>query len=160
MRKTKTQGPTARVWKMLWGWGKKYYISYALMKAFQTVVPFFNLWISAEIVTALYEGRGQKSVWTLVTVALLGNLIARVLSSVFSYFVGKEELVASSNEKEAFLGKAFSLDYDKLANPEIRTLRRKITTNSWVNYYGSRRAKETIKGLIEVSFNLLFSALS
>lgn len=159
MRKIKTQGPTARVWKMLWGWGKKYYISYALMKAFQTVIPFFNLWISAEIITALYEGREQKSIWTLVIIALAGNLIARALSSLFSYFVSKEERVAFSNEKEAFNDKALSLDYDKLENPETRMLRRKIKTNSWINNYGSRNAMETIKVLIEIVFNILFSAM-
>ena len=150
-------GPTRRVFGMFWGFGKKYFIAFALKQLFGTVTPYFNLWMSAEIVTALYEGREAPAVWNLVTITLIGNLLIRIFSAIFSHFVGIEEKRMYMREKSAFNSKVLSLDYDKLENPDIRALRRKIVTNAWINEYGPKNMINTIGRLYCVLLDLTFS---
>ena len=155
----KKKGPTARTLHMFWNWGRGYFFSFTLMKAFQTVIPFFNIWMSAEIVTALHERREQSEVILLIIITLSGNLLARVMSAFFNYFVGKEQRLMENREKHAFNEKVLSMDYDKLENPELRTLRRKIVTNAYINGYGPKNMLENVKNLIDVCLTLAFSLI-
>lgn len=155
----KKKGPTARVFSMFWGYGKGYFISFTLQNAFDKIIPFFDLWISAAIITALYEGSKQSEVSKLIIIALAGNLLARILSAIFQYFVNTQKRVMENNEKRAFNDKVLSLDYDKLENPELRTLRRKIETNSYINSYGPKNMIFTIEEIIRCVLKVLYSTI-
>lgn len=153
------KGPTARTFKMFWGFGKKYFISYTFMQAFEKFVPFFNLWISAEIITALYQGKEKKEVGILIVITLAGNLLIRALTALFQYFVNAQRRIMEDNEKKAFQDKVLSLDYDKMESSKIRDLRHKIITNAYINMYGPKCMIVYIERIIGYSMNLLYSMI-
>ncbi|MCH5334116.1 MAG: hypothetical protein J1D89_09170, partial [Agathobacter sp.] len=121
---------TRKALKMYNAHNPKYFPLRFLQIVFNNLSPYFNLWMSSEIVTALYEGREKRELYLLVGITLLGNLLTQVLAAALgrSVQIAFEEL--ENNESAAFNRKTLSLDYDKLENPEIRQLRRKITENS------------------------------
>ena len=75
---------TIRALKLYHSFNKKYFPISFLHIIFSSISPYFNLWMSAEIVTALYEGRDRKSIFTLVAITLLGNLLVHIISSLLS----------------------------------------------------------------------------
>ena len=127
---------------------------------FSSISPYFNLWMSAEIVTALYEGRERKAIFTLVAITLLGNLFVHIISTLLSNAVNSQFEKLNNNESLAFNRKTLSLDYDKLEDPEIRTLRRRIKENGYINNYGIVQMRETINllmsSVVKVVLSLIF----
>ena len=101
--------------------------------------------------------RSKRKIWTLVIIALAGNLALALLNSVFERFRGHEETVLKQNEKRAFLKKTLSLDYNKLENPAIRTLRRTIQENSWIDANGILRMRWMIEYMIETAIVIVLS---
>lgn len=156
MRKYHTTG---RAFKKYHSYNPKYFPLKALATLFQEASPYFNLWFSAEIVTALYEGRGREALMVLVAVTLLGNLFIRWAGA----FAGREAdiqlEILENNEAAAFNRKTLSLDYDKLENTEIRQHRRKIIENSWINYYGVKKMRQSVEQLMGILVNIAFSLL-
>ena len=70
---------TIRTLKLYHSFNKKYFPTSFLHIVFSSISPYFNLWMSAEIVTALYEGRDKKTIFTLVAITLLGNLYMQIM---------------------------------------------------------------------------------
>ncbi|MGN0507074.1 MAG: ABC transporter ATP-binding protein [Lachnospiraceae bacterium] len=137
----------------------KYFPLKLLQLLFDNASPYFNLWMSSEIVTALYEGRGRKELYLLVGIALLGNLFIRICSAFLGRMVNLQAEILDYREAEALNRKTLSLDYDKLENPEIRQLRRKITENSYVNGYGVYYMKLCVETWMAGAVNILFSGI-
>lgn len=148
---------TKKALKIYHAYNPKYFPLCFLQIVFQNISPYFNLWMSAEIVTALYEGRERRELYLLVGVTLLGNLLAQVLEAALGRSVQNALEELGNNESAAFNRKTLSLDYDKLENPEIRLLRRKITENAWVNAYGVKRMRFMIEELMSHVVNIVFS---
>ena len=150
---------TRKALKMYHAHNPKYFPLSFLQIVFNNLSPYFNIWMSSEIVTALYEGREKRELYLLVGITLLGNLLTQVLAAALgrSVQIALEEL--ENNESAAFNRKTLSLDYDKLENPEIRQLRRKITENSWINGYGVRKMRMDVEGLMTHLVNIVFSLI-
>ncbi len=148
---------TRRAFKQYCSYNPSYFPLFFLKSLFRGVTPYFSLWMSAEIVTALYEGRGEKEMYRLVLITLLGNLLLRVLGAVLNTAVNNQYNLLECNENIAFSAKTFSLDYDKLENPELRKLRRKIRENAYTNNYGVKYLRYGVEELIESVINLLCS---
>ncbi len=151
--------PNLRALKMLVSYNKRHFPLYFVYQLFVQISPYYNLWISAEIITALYENAGSRKVWILVIAALAGNLLISVLNAVMRRIVQHEETILSQNEKCAFLAKTLSLDYDKLENPAIRTLRRTIKENAYIDANGVKRLRWAVESLITVGINFIFSLI-
>ncbi|MCM1118943.1 MAG: ABC transporter ATP-binding protein/permease [bacterium] len=124
---------------------------------FQNIPTYFNLWMSAEIVTALYEGRSREELYLLVGITLLGNLLGQMLEAILNRCVQSARETLENNEAAAFNRKTLSLDYDKLEDPQIRLLRRKIVENSNINFYGVVRMRDQIEGLMSHAVRIVFS---
>lgn len=150
---------TKRAFKLYSSFNRKYFPMAIFQIFLQQLSPFFNLWMSAEIVTALYEGRERQTVFILVAVALVGNLIIRIMDSALGRAVGIQLEILNNNEASAFNKKTLSLDYDKLENPELRTLRRKVKENSWINGYGIVNMRNTILGVVSSAISVIFSLI-
>lgn len=150
---------TQKALKMYHAYNPKYFPLSFLQIVFRNISPYFNLWMSSEIVTALYEGRERRQLYLLVGVTLLGNLLTQVLEAALgrSVQIALEEL--ENNESAAFNRKTLSLDYDKLENPEIHLLRRKITENSHINSYGVKHMRYNVEGLMTHVVNVVFSLI-
>ena len=151
---------TMRALKLYHSFNKMYFPMSFLQIIFSSISPYFNLWMSAEIVTALYEGRGRQAIFTLVAITLFGNLFVHIVSALLGNAVSIQFEKLNSNESLAFNQKTLSLDYDKLENPEIRTLRRKIKENGYINDYGIVQMQETfnllVSSVVKVVFSLIF----
>lgn len=148
---------TWKALKLYHSYNKKYFPTLFFKLIFDSISPYFNLWMSAEIVTALYESKGLQTVFTLVAITLLGNLSVHILGSLFNNAVDLEFEKLENNEKLAFNRKTLSLDYDKLENPEIRTLRRKIIENSMINEFGMKYLRNSVIVLMTKTIRVLFS---
>lgn len=148
---------TRKALKMYHAYNPKYFPLSFLQIVFRNISPYFNLWMSSEIITALYEGRAEQELYLLVGIALLGNLLVQVLEAVLGRSVRIALEVLENNESAAFNRKTLSLDYDKLENPDIRLLRRKIKENAWVNNYGVAYMRYNVEELMSHMVNIVFS---
>lgn len=128
-----------------------------LQVVFQEISPYFNLWMSSEIVTALYEGRGKRELYLLVAITLLGNLLIRCMGAVLNRSVESALEILENNEAAAFYRKTLSLDYDKLENPETRMHRLKIKENSYINGYGVYNMRVYTDRMMSYIVNIAFS---
>ncbi|MBQ3256544.1 MAG: ABC transporter ATP-binding protein [Oscillospiraceae bacterium] len=150
---------TKRAFKLYHSFNKKYFPLSFLQIVFSSISPYFNLWMSAEIVTALYEEQGRQTIFMLVVVTLFGNLFFHIMNAMLSYTVNLQLEILNNNESLAFNRKTLSLDYDKLEDPEIRTLRRKIRENGYINNYGILQMRETVNLLVQSGVNIMFSMI-
>ena len=148
---------TARAFKLYSSYNPKYFPLRFAETIFSNLSPYFNLWMSSEIVTALYQGRPRRELLLLTAVTLCGNLIVWVIQAVLNRSTEIAEKILKNNEAAAFHRKTLSLDYDKLENPELRRLRRRIVENSWINGYGTSYMQYNIRKLMKSAANLIFS---
>lgn len=160
MRKQKRrENITLKALRQYHAYNPHYFPLSFLQIAFREVSPYFNLWMSAEIVTALYEGREKRELYLLVAITLFGNLFVQVLQAILGRSTEKALEVLRDNEAARFYQKTLSLDYDKMENPEIRQLRRKIRENSYINGYGVERMRFTVLDLMSGIVNLVFCVI-
>lgn len=150
---------TMRALKRYSSYNKLYFPTAFLYFIFNSVSPYFNLWMSSEIVTALYEGRDRKAVFTLVVITLLGNLFIHTLGTLLDNALNTQFEKLNNNEALAFNQKTLSLDYDKLEDPEIRLLRRKIKENGYINGYGVTYMRNSVNRLMVCIIRLVFSLI-
>ena len=150
---------TIRTLKLYHSFNKKYFPTSFLHIVFSSISPYFNLWMSAEIVTALYEGRDKKAIFTLVAITLLGNLFVHIISTLLSNAVSTQFEKLNNNESLAFNKKTLSLDYDKLEDPEVRMLRRKVKENAYINGYGITYMRNSVNRLMSSAVKIVFSLI-
>ena len=145
--------------KFLASYNKKLFPLLALQSIFGSISPYFYIWMSAEIVTALYEVRGKQEIYLLVTITLLGSLLIHVMSAFLGRVVDTQRKIWENNETAAFNKKVLSLDYDKMESTEIRDHRRKIIDNSQINNFGSMRLMFCVQQGMNQLANIIFSAI-
>lgn len=150
---------TMRALQVYSAYNSKYFPLKFLQILFNSGTPYFNLWLSSEIVTALYEERGRKEIYVLVVVTLIGNLLIRSLGA-FLYRKTDIQLKILENEEAAvFNRKVLSLDYEKLEDPKIRQHRRRIIENAWVNSYGVQQMRHRTEIFMETLVDFIFGLL-
>ena len=148
---------TLKALKLYHSYNPCYFPLSFLQIVFREISPYFNLWMSAEIVTALYEGRDKQELYLLVAITLLGNLLVQVLQALFGRRTERALEVLRDNEAVRFYRKTLSLDYDKMENPDVRQLRRRIRENSYIDNYGVERMRYTLLDIMSGVMNLVFS---
>ncbi len=147
---------TRRAFKLYHSYNPHYFPLRLFQILFTNLTPFFTLWMSAEIVTALYEKKTREELFLLVSIALCGALFIHIMGALLGRCVDNAQKQLENNEAAAFNKKTLSLDYDKLENPEIRHLRRKIIENSWINYYGVKNMCMCIENIATYLINILY----
>lgn len=152
---------TWRALKRYHSYNRKYFPLKCLHMLFENLSPYFNLWISAEIVTALHAEMHavapREKVFMLVAAALFGNLFIHIMGMFLSRCVDVELKVLNNNESAAFHHKTISLDYDTLEDPAVRMLRRKIKENAYINNYGVIAMRYAMEGLIRCCIGTVFA---
>lgn len=147
---------TRRAFKLYHSYNPHYFPLRLFQIIFTNLTPFFTLWMSAEIVTALYEKKTKEELFLLVAITLCGALFIHIMGALLGRCVDNAQKQLENNEAAAFNKKTLSLDYDKLENPEIRHLRRKIVENSWINYYGVKNMCMCIENIATYLVNILY----
>ena len=110
---------TRKALRVYAAYNPKYFPLMFLQAIFNNLAPYFNLWMSAEIVTSLYEARGKEEIYRMVLITLFGNLIIRVIGAALTKAVNTQLEILNNNEALCFTRKALSLDYDKLENTDM-----------------------------------------
>ncbi|MBP3701553.1 MAG: hypothetical protein J6I64_06670, partial [Lachnospiraceae bacterium] len=144
-----------RALRIYHSYNPKYFPVKGLQILFDNVTPYFTLWMSAEIITALYEGRPKEHLYTLVAVILLGNLVIRLGSAVLTHISEIQLKILRDQEILKFHAKTMSLDYEKLESPAIRQHRRQVEENSHINGYGMEFLRINVEGLWEAGIHLV-----
>lgn len=147
---------TRRALKLYHSYNPHYFPLRLLQIMFNNLTPFFNLWMSAEIVTALYQKQTKEELFLLVAVTLFGNLFIHVMGALLGRSVDTALKLLENNEAAAFNRKTLSLDYDKLENPETRHLRHKINENSWINGYGVKNMRWVLENIATFLVNIIY----
>ncbi len=150
---------TRRALKLYHSYNPHYFPLRLLQIIFSNLTPFFTLWMSAEIVTALYQKQTKKELFLLVAITLFGNLFIHVMGTILGRCVDTALKRLESNEAAAFNQKTLSLDYEKLENPETRHLRRKIIENSWINGYGVKQMRWVLENIATFLVNIVYCAI-
>ena len=153
------QGITKRALQKYHSYNTKYFPMLFARLLFENSAPFFNLWMSSEIITALYEGKTKNEIVLLVAITLVGNLFIGIMGAVLSRAVDTQKEILDNNAAMALNRKTLSLDYDKMEQPDIRQHRRKITENSYINGYGLFFMRNTVEAIMMSSINVVFSVL-
>ncbi len=154
MRKFSTTRKALRVYA---AYNPKYFPLLLLQTVFNNLSPYFNLWMSAEIITLLYEASDRSAIYKAVLITIFGNLFIRVIGAALTRSVNTQLEILNNNEAAAFNRKTLSLDYDKLENPEIRQHRRNIKENAYINAYGVVNMRQNIWRLFNCVINLVFA---
>lgn len=150
---------TRKALRVYAAYNPKYFPLMFLQAIFNNLAPYFNLWMSAEIVTSLYEARGKEEIYRMVLITLFGNLIIRVLGAGLTKAVNTQLEILNNNEAAAFNRKTLSLDYDKLENPDIRQHRRNIKENAYINYYGVVHMRMSVGHILNNVINIVFALI-
>lgn len=150
---------TRKALRVYAAYNPKYFPLLFLQTVFGNFSPYFNLWMSAEIVTALYEVRGKEEIYRMVLITLIGNLLIRVIGAALTRSVDTQLKILNNNEAAAFNRKTLSLDYDKLENPDIRQHRRNITENAYINGYGVAYMRWNISAVLQHLINIVFALI-
>ncbi len=150
---------TVRALRRYGGFNKKYFPLRFFHILFECFSPYFNLWMSAEIVTALYEKQEKREIFLLIAITLFGNLFVHTMGALLGRLVNLEFKRLCDNEAAAFNQKTVSLDYSKLEDPNIRVLRRKIKENAFINGYGVNRMRTSVEGILRSVISLVFAGV-
>ena len=103
---------------------------------FGTFLPYFDIFMSAEIITELSGSRDPKRTLILIIITLAGNLLIGVFGELTSRLANIYSRKFDDAESAAFNDKTLSLDYSDLEEPSVRQLRRKIIESAWINNHG------------------------
>lgn len=150
---------TRRAFQLYRSYNPHYFPLRLFQIIFNNLTPFFTLWMSAEIVTALYQKKSKEDLFLLVAITLCGTLLIHVMGAFLGRCVNTALKKLEHNEAAAFNQKTLSLDYDKLENPEIRHLRRKIVENSWINCYGVVQMRIRLEEIVTHLVNILYCSV-
>ena len=154
----KKDNTTMRAFKQYNSYNPKYFPLFFLHTIFRNVSFYYSLWMSAEIVSGIYEGLEMRELYVLTAAALAGILLIRSLSAILDRQVETALEILEIHEAEAFYRKTLGLDYDKMENPHIRQIRSKIDENKRINSYGVVNMRYSVETLMDCLVNLAFSA--
>lgn len=155
----KRENITGRAFRMYSGYNPKYFPLCFMKIIFLDISFFFRIWMSAEIINGLYEGKGKKELYFLVIITLVGIFLFRLLAAALDRAEGSAKEILNNREDAALHAKTLSLDYDKIENPDIRRLRREIDENKMINYYGTENMRMNVERLMDCLVDSVFSLI-
>lgn len=143
--------PNIRALKFMRSLYPKYFDMTIFNRVVEAILPYFGIYMSAEVVNELVGGRDPKRVLMLVLITLAGNLVIDVFKNISEHLCNIYERTWNDAEAACFNDKTLSLDYSDLEEPEVRQLRRKITESAWIDNHGIQHLRYSF-------FNLFSSA--
>lgn len=160
----KKENPNLKAIKLLHSFSPRYFLSLVLSSLIRNLGPYFNLFLSAEIINEIAGNRNINTLTTLITITIVGNLIIAILGSVASKWFSVSETVLSDSETRHYLQKLLEMDYTDLENPNVRQLRRKIEESARINSHGRRLLTKSIGRIVDaftgmIGISILFVSL-
>lgn len=151
--------PNIRALKLFHSFCPSYFPLLIIKSFFGILSPYFNLYLSAEIVNEIIGARDKDTLFALVLITVLGNFTIAVIGGILNRITGHKETLLYQQEALYYNKKTLSLDYDDLENPKVRQLRRKITESAKINHHGKKLLIMSVQRLINVSINAVLALI-
>ncbi len=151
--------PNIRALKLLLSFCPSYFPLLIAKSFFGKLSPYFNLYLSAEIVNEIVGARNKEKLITLVLITVLGNFAIAIIGDVLNRVFGHKETLLYQHEAAYYNKKTLSLDYDDLENTKVRQLRRKITESAKINYHGKQLLLMSIGRLVNITISAILALI-
>lgn len=151
------ENPNMRALKLLHSFCPSYFPLMVLNSFFGRVSPYFNLYLSAEIVNEIVGARNKDTLITLVLITVIGNFAIAIIGAFLGRAFGHKETILSQREAAYYNQKTLSLDYDNLENTEVRQLRRKIVESSRINFHGKQLLLMSVGRLVNMTISAILA---
>ena len=151
--------PNIRALKLLHSFCPSYFPLLIAKSFFGKLSPYFNLYLSAEIVNAIVGARNKEKLITLVLITVLGNFAIAIIGGVLNRVFGHKETLLYQCEAAYYNKKTLSLDYDDLENTKVRQLRRKITEAAKINYHGKQLLLMSVGRLVNITISAILALI-
>ncbi len=121
---------------------------------FKSIAPFINIYMPARIIDELLEAKNINKLIYLVLITIGGNLAIHLISTGLGHLRILLEDIMNQNQNMKLNEKIINMDYEYVENPEVHSLRTKISesqnmcsggTNALLEYTG-----DFTKGFITV----------
>jgi len=151
--------PNIRALKLLHSFCRSYFPLLIAKSFFGKLSPYFNLYLSAEIVNELVSASNKEKLITLVLITLFGNFSIAIIGGVLNRVFGHKETLLYQREAAYYNKKTLSLDYDDLENTKVRQLRRKITESARINYHGKQLLLMSVGRLVNITISAILAII-
>lgn len=151
--------PNFRALKLLCSLCPSYFPILIVNSFFSKLAPFFNLYLSAEIVNEIVGARSKERLIILVLITLLGNCAITVIGGFLNRIFEHRKMRLEQKEAAYYNEKTWSLDYSDLENADIRQLRRKITESAKIDYHGRQLLLISVERLINITISAVLAFL-
>lgn len=143
--------------KLLYSFCPSYFVIMILSAFFTSITPYFNIYMSAEVINTIASNRGTKNAMNCVVITVMGNFIIRIISSFLNRELEHKTVLFHQKERAAFNNKILQLDYEDLENTQIRQLKRKISESAKVNGYGKQKLINCLNNFVLDSINIFIA---
>ena len=151
------ENPNIRALKLLHSFCPSYFPLLVLKSFFGKLSPYFNLYLSAEIVNEIVGARNKDTLITLVLITVIGNFAIAIMGEILNRAFGHKETLLYQREAVYYNKKTLGLDYDNLENTEVRQLRRKIVESSRINFHGKQLLLMSIGRLVNITISAILA---
>ncbi|MBR3878834.1 MAG: ABC transporter ATP-binding protein [Clostridia bacterium] len=151
--------PNMRALKLLHSFCPSYFPLMVLNSFFGRVSPYFNLYLSAEIVNEIVGSRNKDTLITLVLITVIGNFAIAIMGGILNRAFGHKETLLYQREAVCYNKKTLGLDYDNLENTEVRQLRRKIVESSRINFHGKQLLLMSVGRLVNITISAILALI-
>lgn len=124
---------------------------------FSNLSPYFNIYLSAEIVNEVAGARSVQKITTLVLITIFGNLAISVICGILWREFSHSTTLLRQREDLLFNNKTLTLDYENLERTEVRQMRRKIIESANINMHGKGALINGLCSLADCVINIVLS---
>jgi len=147
------ENPNIRAVKLMHSFCPSYFPLLIIKTFFEELSPFFNLYLSAEIVNEIVGMRGKERLIMLVLITVFGNFTIAIIAGSLNRVFGHKAILLDQREIAYYNKKTLTLDYDNLENTEVRQLRRKIIEAAKIDRHGKQLLLLSVERLINITIN-------
>lgn len=151
--------PNIRAVKLLHSFCPSYFPLLVAKSFFGKLSPYFNLYLSAEIVNEIVGAREKEKLITLVLITVLGNFAIAVIGGILNRIFDHGETVLYQREAAYYNKKTLTLDYDDLENTNVRQLRRKIIESAKINCHGKQLLLMSVGRLVNITISAVLALI-
>ncbi len=141
----------------MWNSLSPLYFPFMLLYAiFNHLSPYFNLYLSAEIVDEVAGVMNQNRIIKLVIITVIGNFLISAIGAIIQRGYEQAKFILDQKETVMFYRKTLSLDYIDLEDSQIRQKLWKMEQAGYVGY-GKIGLQESVEGMINEGIELILS---
>ena len=141
----------------MWNSLSPLYFPFMLLYAiFNHLSPYFNLYLSSEIVDEVAGVMNQNRIIKLVIITVIGNFLISAIGAIIQRGYERAKFILNQKETVMFYRKTLSLDYIDLEDSQIRQKLWKMEQAGYVGY-GKIGLQESVEGMINEWIELILS---